>query len=124
MYRADLSPYTNLRGVIEPNTFCVGWLDSHHEFNHGTVSPHILERVWQRCLSPVHQTRGFHQSEFVHPSPIGLSIERDGTLIVLGSAEIRVNGSQGRIYAAPDLVYHYLRDCEYLPPQEFIDALE
>ena len=42
----------------------------------------------------------------------------------LGSAEIRVKGINGKIYAAPNLIYHYIKDCGYLPPREFLDALE
>jgi hypothetical protein len=42
----------------------------------------------------------------------------------LGSAEIRVPGANGRIYAAPDLIYHYMKDCNYLPPREFLEAIE
>ena len=44
--------------------------------------------------------------------------------MLLGSAEIRVFGQNGKIYAAPNLIYHYMKDCGYLPPQEFLDELE
>jgi hypothetical protein len=43
--------------------------------------------------------------------------------MLLGSAEIRVPGKDGKVYAAPNLIYHYIKDCGYLPPQEFIDAV-
>lgn len=39
------------------------------------------------------------------------------------SAEIRVPGRNGKTYAAPNLIYHYMKDCGYLPPQEFLEAL-
>jgi hypothetical protein len=44
--------------------------------------------------------------------------------MVLGSAEIRVKGAGGKVYAAPNLIYHYMKDCGYLPPQEFLGALD
>jgi hypothetical protein len=34
------------------------------------------------------------------------------------------NRSRNCIYAGPNLVYHYIVDHEYLPPDEFIDAVE
>jgi hypothetical protein len=34
-----------------------------------------------------------------------------------------VVGKNGKEYVAPDLIYHYVKDCGYLPPQEFLDAL-
>ncbi len=40
------------------------------------------------------------------------------------SAEIRVLGKNGKSYAAPNLIYHYIKDCGYFPPQEFIDAVK
>ena len=40
----------------------------------------------------------------------------------LGSAEIRVFGREEGTYAAPDLIYHYVVDHHYLPPEEFIKA--
>ncbi|MCX7805518.1 MAG: hypothetical protein N3A38_10060 [Planctomycetota bacterium] len=37
--------------------------------------------------------------------------------------EIRVLGRDGKIYAAPTLIYHYVVAHKYRPPQEFIDAV-
>jgi hypothetical protein len=39
-----------------------------------------------------------------------------------GSAEIRVVGV-GRVYAAPDLIGHYVEAHGYCPPEEFIAAV-
>ena len=41
----------------------------------------------------------------------------------LGSAEIRVQGKEGKVYAAPTLIYHYVAAHDYDPPQEFVEAL-
>ncbi len=49
--------------------------------------------------------------------------EIGGAEVVLGSAEIRVVGEE-EIYAAPDLVYHYVTAHNYLLPQEFVAALK
>jgi hypothetical protein len=41
----------------------------------------------------------------------------------LGNGEIRVIGSAGKVYASPVMIYHYMSEHNYLPPQEFIDAV-
>ncbi len=42
----------------------------------------------------------------------------------LGSAEIWVIANDGKIFACPDLILHYIVDHNYLPPEEFIEAVE
>jgi len=41
----------------------------------------------------------------------------------LGSAEVWVEGRSGRMYASPNLIYHYIRDCGYQPPAEYVQAV-
>ncbi len=53
----------------------------------------------------------------------GLVEKYGGGELVLGSAEIRVFGSNGVTYAAPDMIYHYVAEHEYKPPDEFIEAV-
>ena len=72
----------------------------------------------------MNQTRGFHQSPFLNPSPVGYPVEYKRQKMLLGSAEIRVPGKAGKTYGAPNLIYHYMKDRGYLPPQEFLDALD
>jgi hypothetical protein len=43
--------------------------------------------------------------------------------LYLGSAEIRVFGPRGKIYAAPNLLFHYVTAHHYKPPNEFVQAL-
>lgn len=50
-------------------------------------------------------------------------VEIAGESVQLGSAEIRVIGEQA-IYAAPDLLPHYVDKHGYKPPDEFIEALQ
>jgi hypothetical protein len=47
----------------------------------------------------------------------------DGKEISLGSAEMRLRGKENIIFAAPDLVCHYMAAHEYRPPDEFVAAL-
>ena len=123
VYFKDLSLYTYLRAHPDPNLLAVGWLDVEEEFTKGPVSEAALTRILALCFIPVNQTRGFHQSPFVEGG-LGYPVQYKGKQMLLGAAEIRVLGKNGRTYAAPNLIYHYMKDCGYRPPQEFLDALE
>ena len=48
---------------------------------------------------------------------------RDGVSLLLGGAELRVFSNSGVIYAAPDLIFHYVESHGYTPPDEFIVAM-
>lgn len=52
-----------------------------------------------------------------------IEMEIDGEMVRLGSAEIRVIGEHN-IYAAPDLLPHYMTAHRYMPPNEFLEALD
>lgn len=124
MYFPDLSPYTYLSREPDPRLLAVGWLDAEHDFPGGRVSDLLLEKILALCFRPVNSTRGIHQSPFLPSNPYGYPVEYKGKRMGLGSAEIRVPGAGGKSYAAPNLIYHYIKDCGYLPPQEFLDALD
>lgn len=124
MYFKDLSNYINRNEEVEPNTYMIGWLDEKHDFPKGEVSPSTLERILALCFIPIRLTRGIHRSPFLNPAPTGYPVVYKGKKTHLGSAEIIVEGKTGRIYRAPNLLYHYIKDCGYLPPKEFIEAVD
>src|SRR5262245_61173615 len=103
MYRPDLSPYTDARGHIVPNVYCIGWLDAEHSFPTGDVPQEVLQCILLLCFELVNQTRGFHPSPFASRGPRDLTIEHNGETMRLGSAEIRVHSKSGKTYAAPNL---------------------
>jgi hypothetical protein len=123
MFLEDLKPYPYLGRETDKNVVAVGWLAAEHPFPKGSVSDECLRRVLVLCFQPVNQTRGFHQSPFLAPSPMGYPVTLNDKTRLLGSAEIRVQGKNGKTYAAPDLIYHYMKDCNYRPPDEFLDAV-
>jgi hypothetical protein len=129
MYYPDLSVYEYIRHEGD-NVLNIGWLDELHEFPKGKVSEQFLEKLQYICFSQrINQTRGYHRSPFLtwkkifRSIHIGYPIRIKSKLIFLGSAEIRVPGKNNIIYAAPNLIYHYVKDCHYLPPSEFIKAV-
>lgn len=120
----DLTPYSYSQRGIHAGTVNIGWLSGTVSFPKGKVSDAIVDRLGLFCLSPVLRTRGFYCCELCSRPPLGpLEYSIGSESCKLGTAEIRVFGDDGQIYAAPDLVMHYVCDHQYVPPKEFTDAL-
>ena len=108
----DFSPYTYLHPEEEqPGTVNIGWLDGWHPFPVGKTSKAFRRKLQQISLRRVKRTRGFYSCDFCK-----------GRDKPHGSAEIRVIGDR-RVYAAPELVCHYVVAHAYKPPEEFIAAV-
>jgi membrane protease YdiL (CAAX protease family) len=123
-YFADLTDYTYIPTdyASRPGTKNVGWLSAGHAFETGEPTEEFLERLWNYCTVSVAPTRGVHGCEFCPGKDVHLA-ERNGNKLQLGTSEIRVFSDAGDIYAAPTLIYHYVRDHGYKPPGQFIQAL-
>ncbi len=108
-----------------PRVKNVGWLERGHEFPTQEPSEEMLDLLWDYCAISVNQMRGMHHCDFCpdHMKYLMKSTERNGKQNLLGSAEIRVFGAKGDVYAAPTLVYHYVSLHHYCPPEEFIRAM-
>jgi len=121
MYAEDFTKYKYL-DEEEDNVLTIGWLDTAHPFAKGTSSEIFRECLFRLCETPVNRRRGFHLCPFCDNPPFGLEVIKNGRKVILGSAEIRLNSASGIVFAAPDLIYHYVTDHRYLPPDEFINA--
>lgn len=122
-YYPDLSLYSYSRSGSSPTTLNVGWLDKSHAYPQAEVPDGFVERLWRFCWNSVLQMRGLHACDFC---PIGdeyVVEQRGDEERRLGSAQIRVFGQNNVIYAAPDMVYHYVVRHHYCPPAEFIQAV-
>ena len=108
----------------------VGWLGAGHQFPTGVAVPELLEKIAWLCVhAPTCQTRGIHRCELCPPGSDPLHyVELVGRRLVsgfgservlLGSAEVRVRGSEA-LYAAPNLILHYMVDHSYRPPDDFV----
>ena len=112
MYYPDL--HCECQIARGPRLRAIGWLAAGHPFATG-VTPGLVERLADHLSSadrwlPV-MSFGVHFCEFC-------------------SGGKRIGGSQNlivphreRIYVAPELVLHYVRDHGYRPPEEFVRAL-
>jgi hypothetical protein len=116
----------------------VGWLARGHPFQSGQASTEMFEALFALLFTHrVNQFRGFHICEFCKPTMKILRVsgrdipipepcieERSGRALRLGSAEIWVPSVDGKIvYAAPDLIYHYVVKHNYAPPDGFVAAV-
>jgi hypothetical protein len=131
-YFSDLSVYTyrshNDNGTpiaVGPIlTRNVGWLDAGHEFPRSESVEGLLSCLWPFCMVSVCPARGVHDCPFCGFNGV-VDRDGDGERYSLGAAEIRVFDRTGQsAFAAPNLVYHYIEAHHYLPPSEFVDALQ
>ncbi|MCZ8117330.1 MAG: hypothetical protein O9295_04475 [Microcystis sp. LE18-22.4A] len=135
-YYKDLTPYEYfarheppvLRGERMLTTLNVGWLSGNKSYSKGETSQEFKDTLFQLCLDEyiVNIARGFHVCELCRDiSYEQWCVPRYGEKthwLNIGTGEIRVIG-QSAIYAAPTLIYHYVVEHQYKPPDEFIEAV-
>lgn len=128
MFFNDLSDYSYYLKKPVSNVKNVGWLDTNHVFPVGKSSKRFLLKL-ERIISSqgvtnvhVNQIRG------VHVCALSKSCQHvvvGNGKVGLGSSEVWIPSDDGQyFFSAPSLIFHYIRDHDYLPPQEFIDAVE
>jgi len=124
-YFEDLTEYTYC--PTKQRMLNVGWLASDHSFPRGPVSEKFAMRLSLLMKTPVNIMRGLHYSDLCTP-PQDI-IEQNPSYIYVwemnrrGFAEVRVKDSNGTCFSAPELIWHYIMEHQYQPPQEFIDAV-
>lgn len=125
MYIPDLVPYASFSYIGEFVLKAVGWLDNKHDFPKGDVPGEFVTRLQEFCRRPFVVTFGVHYCEFCADDYHGTYILHDQGKVFLGSTDIAVfDEPQSKIaYIAPDMVYHYVVDHNYLPPEAFVKAI-
>ena len=131
-YFKDLTPYPHGPGYESPspNELNIGWLSDEVPFEKGSTSQEFKDKLLKFCSDEfiVYLAKGFHACEFC-----GLSwtqwhddqkdkYGKNAYWASIGDGEIRVLG-KSVVYAAPALVYHYVIEHQYKPPDEFIEAI-
>ena len=123
-YFPDLTDYSYDRSVpLGKAPKNIGWLGPGIEFETKVPEPEFLGRLWQHCHISASQTRGLYECHLCGTKESNVS-ERNGEQLLLGSAEIRVLSRAGGVYAAPNLIYHYVSVHRYSPPKEFEEAVK
>lgn len=122
-YFEDLTRYSySSCGDIRSFEVNVGWLDKGHPFPTADPSGELLQSLWRYCEIRVCPMRGFHSCAFCSGNCGGPDCY-GGEYRLLGSAEVRVFAPSGAVYAAPNLIYHYVAVHHYSPPEDFVKAL-
>ncbi|MGF1430639.1 hypothetical protein [Kitasatospora sp. LaBMicrA B282] len=122
-YYPDLSEYAYSPSAIPDLN--VGWLARWHRYTKGEVSADFLAALARQASVTRSQTRGFHPCPFCRPwsRKGGEEGAARAVGIRLGSAEMHAFSRDGRVFAAPNLVHHYVDRHGYRPPTEFVEAV-
>ena len=124
MYFDDLTPYTYNLPKALPDVLNIGWLAAGHAYTTGdTTNKFLLKLASLIVRLKAHQTRGYQRCTICSADKRE-HFHLSGQIIHLGAAEIWVPNHDGTIiYAAPNLIYHYISEHRYRPPAEFADAV-
>jgi hypothetical protein len=118
---SDFSQYEYELPMKLKNVENIGWLSHGHEYTRGEPPPEFTASLrWCCCECSTNVRRGSQECIFCDIDPI--HIDCGGRRRLLGSAEIWVPSGQ-KIYAAPNLIFHYVEKHNYCPPKQFIDAV-
>jgi len=123
-YYPDLSRYDYSDWPGMPEMKNVGWLDSAHPFPRGSTPKEFKAKLFDLCFQYAMATSGYHNCDFCprRKDAGALKVRRKWRSIWLGTAEIHVI-YRGTTYAAPNMIYHYVVDHDYRPPEEFVEAV-
>jgi hypothetical protein len=125
-YFPDGSTYSYTAG--EADAVNIGWLDAKHTFPTEEPSAAFVAALARLCRHGVKPMRGYHRCELCRHSDGDISQaparaeDLDGEF-PLGSAEIRVRAPTGVVFAAPNLIIHYVTVHKYRPPDAFHEAV-
>ncbi|MFA5366352.1 MAG: hypothetical protein WC333_00315 [Dehalococcoidia bacterium] len=121
MYFADLTLY-GYGHTEHVNALNIGWLERGKEFPVGDFpeKEEVIKKL--RTKKKENLYRGFHSCDFCDVTTYK---ENDSTFIIRdrhGNGEY-IFQHDGKTYAAPEMIIHYIETHNYKPPQEFIDAV-
>lgn len=122
MHMQDLSRYQYHHCDGLPGVLPVGWLSIAHDYQKGPVARPLLDKLtYLAVFKSINFMRGAHRCELCDDGePVA---EKDGAVRSLGSAEVWLPGDNV-LYAAPNLIVHYISVHRYQPPQSYLDAVD
>lgn len=132
---SDLSPSGRKRPstVIEDMTvhpsskdqelIAIGWLGENSDFNRRRTPKGFLDELWRFVINSRVGTLGIHPCALCGTEPLTfVTVEHQNQKMHLGSSHTYVVG-RDKIFIMPNLIFHYMRDHQYKPPHEFIEAV-
>jgi hypothetical protein len=134
-YFPDPSPYAYGHGS-HPGVVHVGWLGRGHSYATGTVDIRLIEKMRRLASRPVELYRGKHHCELCIEPPNLIKAYLPNRVVLdprcswaqwyeqtSSNGEIRVS-REVTCFAAPVLIVHYIEAHHYLPPDDFLRAIE
>ena len=129
VYFEDKSHYSFYLKTPIHNVLNVGWLDGEKSFQQGEVGTDKLKKLAEILTSTGDVDVHVNWARSLDPCGIsgrtGLKVEFAGKTVDLGGSEFWLPSPDGEYYfASPSLIYHYIKEHNYLPPSEFLDAVD
>jgi hypothetical protein len=126
-YIPDLAPYpiTRVNEPYQENLLAIGWLNASYPYPTGVVPQDFVRHIELFCSEPLICTFGAAFCSLCgNEEIVKVRLSSGKEFIIYGENEIRILSlGKDKIYAAPDLLLHYVKEHHYRPPQEFIDAV-
>jgi hypothetical protein len=121
-YYPDLSPCPYFGKVKADKLVSVGWLDSEHTIPNGESDELFMDKLIDLLVKPWAPMYflGYADCPFCTLDSYGITYK--DKKIVVGALNLFVPGD-GFLYAAPSMIAHYILTHDYVPPQEFRDAV-
>ncbi len=119
----DLTTYIYNPNWAKEGALNVGWLGSTVPDTQKPDEP-FLEELSIFCCNPVHLMRGFHVCEICGLNPMSDSdpfFQKTGKY--LGNGEIWIDEACSSCFVSPTMIFHYIADHHYKPPQRYIEAV-
>jgi hypothetical protein len=107
----------------------VGWLDVSVEYKKGFVGEAFLTKFIEYLdKNTANMMRGVHDCQFCERDNPDFDVEErillsvDGSVFAFGCKEVFVFGEKC-VYLCPDMIFHYMKEHAYVPPDVFIEAV-
>jgi hypothetical protein len=86
------------------------------------VSAAFKQKLFIACCKAI-KTRGAHHCSLCQPAQGAKIYTAAGKKLIGGSGVLSIKGRKWKTYLAPDLIFHYVVDHNYRPPDEFVNAV-
>jgi len=128
MFATDFRVYDYRLPYTLNHVEMIGWLDAKHDYNRGSNNAETMGKLLRLIVDRksgfdlhVNVIRGIHPCNFCGDD-ISV-VDSSGKRAFLGMSELWIpNGKKW--YAMPSLIWHYMNDHSYIPPDELTNAIE
>ncbi|MBP2161597.1 MULTISPECIES: hypothetical protein [Asticcacaulis] len=124
MFFPELAAYNYYSTRPFPSVKAVGWLDNNHPFAIGVVPINTFEKLRSAMVGNEKVNIHVNPIRGIHPCNLCEADDFDNSELRIGSTEIWIPDGHGGFYASPSMIIHYITEHQYLPPSEFLNAVQ